>query len=340
ALDVRFIEYMPFDGNRWNDKKLFTKEEMVHTIQERWPDFGPAENMPNDTSVAYRVPGFTGQVGIIASMSKPFCGSCNRLRLTADGNLKVCLFGSSEVSLRDAMREGKSDEELLHIVGAAVGRKKKQHAGMFKIARMQNRPMILIAHAYQYSVQTEDGDSTSDPGQASARLTHVDDSGRAEMVDVSGKDVTVREAVASGRIRLGHEAFRLVRENKMAKGDVLRVAQLAGIMAAKQTSTLIPLCHNIPIQKVDVQLSLEAESSSVHITSRAKSVGRTGVEMEALTAVSVAALTVYDMCKAVSHEMTIDGVRLEAKTGGQRGDFHRNARDGKEPSNMTSDKFT
>ncbi|XP_072163646.1 molybdenum cofactor biosynthesis protein 1-like [Diadema setosum] len=391
ALDVRFIEYMPFDGNRWNDKKLFTKEEMVHTIQERWPDFGPAENMPNDTSVAYRVPGFTGQVGIIASMSKPFCGSCNRLRLTADGNLKVCLFGSSEVSLRDAMREGKSDEELLHIVGAAVGRKKKQHAGMFKIARMQNRPMILIDlspkeivptvtsfkfnqinlalrklcqgmrtstrslfsnchdpsgvlqaacfHTSQ-TKKTEEGDSISDPGQVSARLTHVDHSGRAEMVDVSGKDVTVREAAASGRIRLGREAFRLVRENKMAKGDVLRVAQLAGIMAAKQTSALIPLCHNIPIQKVDVQLSLEAESSSVHITSRAKSVGRTGVEMEALTAVSVAALTVYDMCKAVSHEMTIDGVRLEAKTGGQRGDFHRDTRNGKEPIAMTSEKST
>lgn len=143
-LDIRFIEYMPFDGNKWNDKKLFTKEEMISTIREKWPEFGPVDNLPNDTSVAFKVPGFVGQVGIIASMSKPFCGSCNRLRLTADGNLKVCLFGNTEVSLRDAMREGKSDEELLHVIGAAVGKKKKQHAGMFKIAQMQNRPMILI----------------------------------------------------------------------------------------------------------------------------------------------------------------------------------------------------
>eukprot|EP00057_Strongylocentrotus_purpuratus_P023045 XP_011677519.1 PREDICTED: molybdenum cofactor biosynthesis protein 1 isoform X2 [Strongylocentrotus purpuratus] len=144
ALDIRFIEYMPFDGNRWNDKKLITKDEIVQTIRGRFPDFGPIDNLPNDTSVAYSVPGFVGQVGIIASMSKPFCGSCNRLRLTADGNLKVCLFGSDEVSLRDALREGRSDEELLQVIGAAVGKKKKQHAGMFKIAKMQNRPMILI----------------------------------------------------------------------------------------------------------------------------------------------------------------------------------------------------
>ncbi|XP_041469029.1 molybdenum cofactor biosynthesis protein 1-like isoform X2 [Lytechinus variegatus] len=361
ALDIRFIEYMPFDGNRWNDKKLFTKDEMVQTIRERWPDFGPTDNLPNDTSVAYRVPGFVGQVGIIASMSKPFCGSCNRLRLTADGNLKVCLFGNAEVSLRDALREGKSDEELLQVIGAAVGKKKKQHAdsspmeirmlGTFhhrnpdsvytstNVANQHVLPASILFNHGVHSYKTYhssrawihsstksfkvDDPSSKDGSGSDLRLTHVDCSGQAEMVDVSGKETTVREAVASGKVQLGQEAFYLVQENKMAKGDVLRVAQLAGIMAAKQTSALIPLCHNIPIQKVDVDLHLDEESFSVLIRSKVKCIGRTGVEMEALTAVSVAALTIYDMCKAVTHDMVIAEIRLEQKTGGQRGDFYR-----------------
>ncbi|XP_072032501.1 molybdenum cofactor biosynthesis protein 1-like isoform X2 [Amphiura filiformis] len=143
-IEVRFIEYMPFDGNRWNDKKMFGYQEMMSVIQKRWPDFTPLQDEPNATAKVYRVPGYHGQVGFIASMTKPFCGTCNRVRLTADGNLKVCLFGASEISLRDAMREGQNDEELLQVIGAAVGRKKKQHAGMFNIAKMKNRPMILI----------------------------------------------------------------------------------------------------------------------------------------------------------------------------------------------------
>ncbi|XP_022097972.1 molybdenum cofactor biosynthesis protein 1-like isoform X2 [Acanthaster planci] len=144
-IEVRFIEYMPFDGNKWNDKKMFTCGDMQRTIRERWPNFAPLEDTePNATAVVYKVPGYQGTVGFIASMTKPFCGTCNRLRLTADGNLKVCLFGNAEVSLRDVMREGGSDEDLLQVIGAAVGRKKKQHAGMFSIAKMKNRPMILI----------------------------------------------------------------------------------------------------------------------------------------------------------------------------------------------------
>lgn len=143
-LDVRFIEYMPFDGNKWNFKKMVSYAEMLDRIKQQWPDL---ETLPGDetgTAKAFRVPGFQGQLGFITSMSDHFCGSCNRLRITADGNLKVCLFGNSEVSLRDCLRSGASDEELLQIIGAAVGRKKKQHAGMFNISQMKNRPMILI----------------------------------------------------------------------------------------------------------------------------------------------------------------------------------------------------
>lgn len=143
-LEVRFIEYMPFDGNKWNFKKMVSYQEMLDGIRQHWPNIERLQPGLSDTSKTYQVPGFKGQVGFITSMSEHFCGSCNRLRITADGNLKVCLFGNSEVSLRDAIRSGASDEELLQIIGVAVGRKKKQHAGMFNISQMKNRPMIFI----------------------------------------------------------------------------------------------------------------------------------------------------------------------------------------------------
>lgn len=143
-IDIRFIEYMPFDGNKWNFKKMVPYQEMLKNIQERYPTVYRMSDLPNDTSKAYKVEGFKGQVGFITSMSEHFCGSCNRLRLTADGNLKVCLFGNSEVSLRDVLREDISEEELMQVVSAAVKRKKKQHAGVLNLSKMKNRPMILI----------------------------------------------------------------------------------------------------------------------------------------------------------------------------------------------------
>uniref|UniRef100_A0A8C0MGV0 Molybdenum cofactor biosynthesis protein 1 n=1 Tax=Canis lupus familiaris TaxID=9615 RepID=A0A8C0MGV0_CANLF len=143
-LDVRFIEYMPFDGNKWNFKKMVSYKEMLDTLQQQWPELEKLPEEESSTAKAFKIPGFRGQVSFITSMSEHFCGTCNRLRITADGNLKVCLFGSSEVSLRDHLRAGASEEELLRIIGAAVGRKKQQHAGMFSIAQMKNRPMILI----------------------------------------------------------------------------------------------------------------------------------------------------------------------------------------------------
>ncbi|XP_036763061.2 molybdenum cofactor biosynthesis protein 1 isoform X7 [Manis pentadactyla] len=143
-LDVRFIEYMPFDGNKWNFKKMVSYKEMLDTLQQQWPELEKLPGEESSTAKTFRVPGFQGQVSFITSMSDHFCGTCNRLRITADGNLKVCLFGSSEVSLRNHLRAGASEEELLRIIGAAVGRKKRQHAGMFSISQMKNRPMILI----------------------------------------------------------------------------------------------------------------------------------------------------------------------------------------------------
>ncbi|XP_053161377.1 molybdenum cofactor biosynthesis protein 1 isoform X2 [Hemicordylus capensis] len=434
-LDVRFIEYMPFDGNKWNFKKMVSYKEMLDTIKQRWPEL---EKLPceeaSSTAKTYKVPRFQGQVSFITSMSEHFCGSCNRLRITADGNLKVCLFGNSEVSLRDHLRSNATEEELVQIISAAVGRKKKQHAGMFNISQMKNRPMILIEatartfpllqdalqdqaslnnwgyrlghwltlraslskqmgktfkknvftghhalpgshsarqlavgipqaqlssncslqknyHSYTKCHRTGTppskqtswmfGDrpsgmltnqpeeeilgsrSTAKSSSAPDTLTHIDQEGRASMVDVGRKPDSERTAVASAVVLLGKEAFELVQQNQMKKGDVLAVAQIAGIQGAKLTSQLIPLCHNIPLSLVDIVLSLDERRHAVVIRALCRTHGKTGVEMEALTAASLAALTVYDMCKAVTHDIVIEDVKLLSKKGGQRGDFQR-----------------
>lgn len=148
-------------------------------------------------------------------------------------------------------------------------------------------------------------------------LSHVDQTGGVKMVDVGSKGETRRVAVATGRVSLGDVAFRLVVENRMKKGNVLATAQLAGIMAAKRTSGLIPLCHHVALSSVDVELSLDDESLEVRVRCTAKAIGQTGVEMEALTGVAVAALTVYDMCKSVSHDIVVGDIRLVSKTGGK-----------------------
>jgi cyclic pyranopterin phosphate synthase len=177
-IEVRFVEYMPFDGNRWNQKKMFSYKEMLAVIREKYPTLEKVTGHKNDTSKTYQVPGFEGRVGFITSMTHNFCGSCNRLRITSNGNLKVCLFGNTEVSLRDIIRKENDgqpidestmsnlrlvetvhdvahihndggwvndrERELLDLIGMTVKRKKAKHAGMGKLENMKNRPMILI----------------------------------------------------------------------------------------------------------------------------------------------------------------------------------------------------
>ena len=171
-IEVRFIEYMPFGGNKWNKGKMFSYQEMLAVIRERYPTLVKLDDHKNDTSKTYQVPGFKGHVGFITSMTHNFCGTCNRLRITSDGNLKVCLFGNSEVSLRDIIRKendgqpideealkrlclldttqdnrglaSEREREILDIIGMAVKRKKAKHAGMDELKNMKNRPMILI----------------------------------------------------------------------------------------------------------------------------------------------------------------------------------------------------
>ena len=163
--------------------------------------------------------------------------------------------------------------------------------------------------------------ATSEPTKPADSLTHIDDEGRARMVDVGDKPVTDREATAKGHVTIQPETLRLIKEGLMKKGDVLTIAQLAGIMGAKRTSELIPLCHPLPLNQVSVNFELDESNSRIEITASARTSSKTGVEMEALTAVSVAALTVYDMCKAVDRGIRIENIRLVRKRGGQSGDI-------------------
>jgi cyclic pyranopterin phosphate synthase len=154
------------------------------------------------------------------------------------------------------------------------------------------------------------------------KLSHVNSSGEAKMVDISLKGETVREAVAKGSVMMQPETLEQVKNASLKKGDVLAVARIAGIMAAKKVPDFIPLCHMIPIDSITIDFDL-TKADCIGITSTVKSTGRTGVEMEALTAVTVAALTIYDMCKAVEKGMTITDIYLETKTGGKSGEYHR-----------------
>lgn len=154
-------------------------------------------------------------------------------------------------------------------------------------------------------------------------LTHIGPDGRARMVDVGAKDVTERIAVAHGRVRMDAETLKAASGRDTKKGDPIAIAELAGIMAAKKTSDLIPLCHPLPLSSVKVEIEPDDAGTGLHVTARVKTSGRTGVEMEALTAVSAACLTLYDMLKAIDKSMTIEGIELLEKTGGKSGDYRK-----------------
>ncbi|KAG6008588.1 hypothetical protein E4U21_004228 [Claviceps maximensis] len=403
-LEIRFIEYMPFDGNRWNKNKMISYSEMLGMIREQYPKLEKVVDDKNDTSKAWHVPGFAGRIGFITSMTHNFCGTCNRLRITSDGNLKVCLFGNAEVSLRDILRRSNNGDpidaqayeamkqidmdqtqgrvsafqgpgmtpyeaELLDIIGVAVKNKKAKHAGIGELEHMKNRPMILIDSivaslhgqpsaytrhlldksrilgSYAFApggrrlIQTRlfstsrtrnsnsprKDEGSHDQDEATKRLTHVSDSGSAHMVSISEKAVTSRTAIAACKVRFSSRtALLLIQENQMKKGDVLGVARIAGIMAAKRTSDLIPLCHPIAISRVVIDLKPASEGDGIEIRATVDCDGKTGVEMEAMTAATTAALTVYDMCKAVDKGMVIDGVRVVLKDGGKSGRWEAN----------------
>ncbi|PYI08066.1 molybdopterin cofactor [Aspergillus sclerotiicarbonarius CBS 121057] len=423
-IEVRFIEYMPFDGNKWSQGKMVSYQEMLAAIREKYPALQKVPDHKNNTSKTYQVPGFQGQIGFITSMTHNFCGTCNRLRITCDGNLKVCLFGNAEVSLRDIIRKENNGEpinettmkeleaaglthggggqvhqreqELLDIIGMAVKRKKAKHAGMGELKDMKNRPMILIDNptlqsslrATHLSSQTtmnsskrpwlgipthlfsghgpatiqashyhssrpssppatkskdqqinESNDAkpislstTSDPD-----LPHLNASQNVHMTKIDEKAITNRLATATCLVQFSNpRPWALLREGRTKKGDVFSVARIAGIMAAKKTPDLIPLCHpgigltgvEVDVTLIDPPSSASEESSTgrhgaMRVLATVSCLGRTGVEMEAMTATMGAALTVYDMLKAVDKGMVIGGVQLLEKKGGKSGHWIR-----------------
>ncbi|KAK3949036.1 hypothetical protein QBC32DRAFT_267610 [Pseudoneurospora amorphoporcata] len=441
-VEVRFIEYMPFGGNKWTEGKMFSYQEMLELIRSKYPDLQRIQGHKNDTSKTFQVPGFAGKVGFITSMTHNFCGTCNRLRITSDGNIKVCLFDNTEVSLRDIVRKinhgepideeafevmrktalekagqafadgtspllAPSSEELLNIIGMAVKNKKEKHAGIGDLENMKNRPMILIATntnaTSQHRSQSPDRSShqvqwnhtglssflspltsnttsrgsfaprklqgtskfippatsvlsqgrqlrllfttrsflsdknSSSNAKEQPKLAHLTPTGEAHMVSITTKTPSSRTAVARCAVHFSTPtAYPLVITNSLKKGDVLGVARIAGIMAAKRTPDIIPLCHPIQLTHAEVELTpVQACSESgegapsdggqgyvygyIDIKATVSCYGKTGVEMEAMTAASAAALTVYDMCKAVDKGMRVEGLRVVMKEGGKSG---------------------
>ncbi|GAA6038820.1 hypothetical protein NBRC10512_006710 [Rhodotorula toruloides] len=411
-ITVRFIEYMPFEDNRWSTTKLVPSASLLSTLTALHPTLTHVPTHKSDTTRHYAVPGWKGKFGFISSMTDHFCGGCSRLRVGADGGMKVCLFGPPVLSLRPLLRapspsssaESDSDAHIIPHIARAVWGKKFAHDGLggaegikekgrmgamvgigalghtlssltppairarpsirrtrlsppSQSRRIQVVPVHLLASIcspfastlglrafYSTPRRASDDSSPSSPDKrspapspssssstASPSLTHIDPTtGKASMVSVSQKASTVRSATAEGEIYLGASAFSLIdfggsaSTMKTKKGDVLSIAQLAGLMGSKHTSLLIPLCHPLSLSHIHVSLSPIPSTHSLRISCTAECVGPTGVEMEALTGVSIAALTVWDMCKAVAgKEMRIGNVRVVRKSGGKSGDWER-----------------
>ncbi|GAA5879460.1 hypothetical protein JCM8547_008150 [Rhodosporidiobolus lusitaniae] len=433
-ITVRFIEYMPFEDNRWSSSKLVSSRELLSLISSRHSSSSieKLQDAASDTTRAYRVPGYKGSFGFISSMSDHFCGTCSRLRVGADGGVKVCLFGPPVLNLRPLLRSpDTTDDALLTSIGSAVWGKKFAHNGLgassalaaspvainhrlenttrrtsrlsphYALSRGGAVPVHLLSgsnpsfsfaglrtfssssaalsqHPPERKSKTIDeaeqpaspastsssSSPSSAPSPTPSTLTHIDPTtGKASMVSVSAKAPTLRSATAVGYIKLNQRAWDLIDLGdsspsapyatasifqqsssspsdssapsipsdspatptmRTQKGDVLSIAQLAGIMGAKHTSLLIPLCHPLSLSYISVRLTPVPSSTSIRIEATAECVGPTGVEMEALTAVSTAALTVWDMCKAVAgEEMEVSRIKVVRKSGGRSGDWVR-----------------
>ncbi|KRX39286.1 Molybdenum cofactor biosynthesis protein 1 [Trichinella murrelli] len=361
-LVVRFIEYMPFGGNQWNFNRFISYHEMLDIVQSKYGKLMKLQDSPNDTTKAYRIPNYTGKIGFITSMSEHFCASCSRLRITADGCLKVCLHGNAEISLRDAIRNGATDKELDDLINAAVKRKKKHHAEYnlspnyassernahdkwFLRSYNNNKRLYqilkskIICNKEKYHLQCRNQHGTynsisklnnkissldkayfhcfASDNNNLKNLTHVNDAGKINMVNVGSKKNTVRIAEAMATVQLNKEIMEKIQLNMLQKGDVLAVSKIAGIMAAKNTFHLIPLCHNVVLENIEINHELDPVKWRITFFSKIQCCNKTGVEMEALTAVTIASLTLYDMCKSISKEIVITDIRLIRKTGGK-----------------------
>jgi cyclic pyranopterin phosphate synthase len=208
--------------------------------------------------------------------------------------------------------------------GSAERQAQRYTPGRWQAAKIRQILASAAVHDQGYRFSARKGGSMSEDG-VEAGLSHVGSDGQAHMVDVSEKPITARVAEAEGDVRMSSATLDTVHKNAAAKGDVLSVARIAGILAAKKASELIPLCHGLPLDHIEISFELDDESSSIRIRSVARTQARTGVEMEALTAVAVAGLTIYDMLKAADRAMVIGGIRVISKSGGRSGVYHADA---------------
>lgn len=251
----------------------------------------------------------------------------NRMEITAalegilhtPGGSEVAVYTDSQYLYGCAAKgwQRRANTDLWQKLDAAVGERKVSWRWVERESPSQKEAHTL---ANDLLLQDKGAAPPEKPvSEAAGELTHIDASGKPKMVDVSEKPDTRREAVAKGTVRMQSTTFKRIKEGSIPKGNVLAVAQIAGIMAAKQTPSLIPLCHPLLLNDIKVELTLDEANSAIEITATVKSTGKTGVEMEALTATAVAALTVYDMCKAIDRGMRLENIRLVRKSGGKSG---------------------
>ena len=316
-LHVRFIEYMPVgvsagpDGLGWSAEDTVPSEEVLARINAQAqaagePQLTPVRDKDPHSPTGwgparyYRFEGALGTVGFISALSNHFCSTCNRIRLTADGKVRPCLFSDQEFDIRTAL-------------ATTTGWAPSAGCPRSEVDMTDSAPGGLAA-------------GTADTTVHDARaLTHVNEKGEVRMVDVSEKDDTKRTATAEGFIAMHPDTLAMICEGRAAKGDVLACARVAGIMGAKSTSQLIPMCHPLPMTKAQIDTTpvLAGERADgrvgIRVTGTTKVTGKTGIEMEALTGVSIALLTIYDMCKAVDRGMEISEVHLLRKEGGKTG---------------------
>ncbi|KAG0152202.1 hypothetical protein CROQUDRAFT_650284 [Cronartium quercuum f. sp. fusiforme G11] len=386
AIKVRFIEYMPFEGNAWSNRKLVAYSEMLELIKSQHADIVSIPSESSDTTKYYQIPGFKGQIGFISSMSEHFCGGCNRLRLGADGKLKVCLFGPPNLSILPYLRDQHhvtNENDLMKMIGEALQGKHFKHAGhqqdqdtstsvpptLSAMLFHPTRDLNKDENSTWSSDQSQDiifcwkkkvpsfrfrGNQVSGlnftkklfnaskvPGNhwtfrpfshitshhkdERKSLTHIDEvTGNPKMVDITEKIETRRTSKAIGFVIVPIRILKLFDQDheKFKKGNPIIVAQLAGIQAIKRTSELIPLCHNsISINFINLEIDfLKIKLDHLHIRVQAlvSCIGKTGVEIESLTGVSIACLTLFDMLKSeCGKEMVIEGIRVLEKSGGK-----------------------
>ena len=323
GVGLRFIEFMPLDAEgTWSVDQVVPAREILDRVDAAFPL--ETEVAPGDTEPAtrYRYRDRAGDVGVIPSVTEPFCDNCDRVRVTAEGKFRTCLFALDEFDLRAILRDGddagdaergRSDRRQTRGRDRA-GRRDEvggtpHRAGQFRAPLPVHEPDRRVARTLAVVSASE--------------FTHLDPLGRARMVDVSSKEATHRRAVARCRVYMEPETTSKIAAGAISKGDVFAVARVAGIQAAKQTPNLLPLCHPLLVGSVFVNFRIE--DSHVEVEAQVDTVDRTGVEMEALTACAVAALTIYDMCKSIDRSMTIGELTLWEKTGGRSGMYRRPA---------------